>query len=30
MAIPHGAIEEGFAVNTARGPRLCMLFAQTK
>jgi hypothetical protein len=30
MAIPHGAIEEGFAVQTPRGPRLCMLFAQTK
>ena len=30
MAVPHGAVEEGFAVQTPRGPRLCMLFAQTK
>lgn len=29
-AIPHGGQEEQFAIQTARGPRLFMLFAQTK
>ena len=30
MAVPHGAQEEKYAVTTPRGPRVCMLFAQTK
>jgi hypothetical protein len=30
LAIPHGAQEEQFAIATARGPRVFMLFAQTK
>ncbi len=30
MAIPHGPEEEQFTTQTARGPRVCMLFAQTK
>ena len=29
-AIPHGDQEKEFAIQTARGPRLFMLFAQTK
>jgi len=29
-AIPHGATEESYALSTPRGPRLLMLFAQTK
>jgi hypothetical protein len=30
LAIPQGPVEESFAMKTARGPRLFMLFAQTK
>lgn len=30
LAIPHGAQEEQYALAGARGPRLYMLFAQTK
>jgi len=30
LAIPQGAEEEQFAIPTARGPRVFMLFAQTK
>jgi hypothetical protein len=30
LAIPHGPQEEQYALQTARGPRLFMLFAQTK
>jgi hypothetical protein len=30
LAIPHGPEEERFALNTDRGPRLFMLWAQTK
>lgn len=30
LAIPHGAEEEQFALHTVRGPRVFMLFAQTK
>lgn len=30
LAIPHGAQEEQYAIQTARGPRLFMLFGQTK
>jgi hypothetical protein len=30
LAIPHGAQEEHYALATARGPRVFMLFAQTK
>jgi hypothetical protein len=30
LAVPHGAEEEKFAISTARGPRVFMLFAQTK
>jgi hypothetical protein len=30
MAIPTGAHEQLFAILTPRGPRVCMLFAQTK
>jgi hypothetical protein len=30
LAIPHGPQEEQFAMATARGPRVFMLFAQTK
>jgi hypothetical protein len=30
LAIPHGAEEEQFAIETPRGPRVFMLFAQTK
>ena len=30
LAIPLGAQEEHFAIATARGPRVFMLFAQTK
>ena len=30
MAIPHGAQELQFAIATARGPRVFMLFSQTK
>lgn len=30
LAIPHGAQEEQYAIQTPRGPRLYMLFAQTK
>lgn len=30
LAIPHGAEEEKFAITTVRGPRVFMLFAQTK
>jgi hypothetical protein len=30
LAAPHGAQEEQFAIATARGPRVFMLFAQTK
>lgn len=30
LAIPHGPQEEQFAIQTARGPRLFMLFGQTK
>ena len=30
LAIPHGPHEEQFAIQTARGPRLFMLFGQTK
>ena len=30
LAVPHGAQEEQFAIATARGPRVFMLFAQTK
>jgi hypothetical protein len=29
-AMPHGAVEEQYAVATPRGARLCMLFAQAK
>lgn len=29
-ALPQGAAEERYAITTARGPRLFMLFAQTK
>ena len=29
-AIPHGAQEQEFSITTPRGPRLFMLFAQTK
>jgi hypothetical protein len=29
-ALPQGEIEERYAIQTARGPRLFMLFAQTK
>jgi hypothetical protein len=30
LAVPHGADEERFALTTERGPRVMMLFAQTK
>ena len=30
LAIPHGALEEQFALQTDKGPRVFMLFAQTK
>lgn len=30
MAVPHGFHEEQFQVQTSRGPRVMMLFAQTK
>jgi len=30
LAIPRGPVEEQFAIATARGPRVFMLFAQTK
>ena len=30
LAIPHGPQEEQFALQTTRGPRLFMLFGQTK
>ena len=30
LAVPHGVEEEKFAIATARGPRVFMLFAQTK
>ena len=30
LAVPHGPVEEAFAVKTDRGPRVLMLFAQTK
>jgi hypothetical protein len=30
LAVPHGPQEEQFQLNTARGPRVFMLFAQTK
>jgi hypothetical protein len=30
LAIPHGPVEEQFQVQTDRGPRVFMLFAQTK
>ena len=30
LAIPQSAEEEKFAISTARGPRVFMLFAQTK
>ena len=30
MAVPHGMQEEQYQVETARGPRVLMLFAQTK
>jgi hypothetical protein len=30
LAIAHGAQEERYALSTHRGPRVCMLFAQTK
>ena len=30
LAIPRGPVEEKFAIATARGPRVFMLFAQTK
>lgn len=30
LAVPHGAQEERSAITTARGPRVFMLFAQTK
>ena len=30
LAVPHGPQEEKFAITTARGPRVFMLFAQTK
>ncbi len=30
LAVPHGMMEEQFQVETARGPRVMMLFAQTK
>jgi hypothetical protein len=28
--VPHGAQEETFALQTPRGPRVFMMFAQTK
>jgi hypothetical protein len=30
LAIPHGPIEEQYQLHTDRGPRVFMLFAQTK
>jgi len=30
LAVPHGAQEESFAFQTARGPRVFMIFAQTR
>lgn len=30
LAVPQSAEEEQFAISTARGPRVFMLFAQTK
>jgi hypothetical protein len=30
LAVPHGPIEEQFALPTDKGPRVFMLFAQTK
>lgn len=30
LAMPMGAMEEQYAITTARGPRVFMLFAQTK
>jgi len=30
LAVPRGPVEEQFAIATARGPRVFMLFAQTK
>jgi hypothetical protein len=30
LAVPQGAEEEKFAISTARGPRVFMLFSQTK
>jgi hypothetical protein len=30
LAIPQGSVEEQFALTTARGPRVFMLFSQTK
>jgi hypothetical protein len=30
LAVPHGQVEEHFVLKTERGPRVLMLFAQTK
>jgi len=30
LAVPHGPQEETFAIQTSRGPRVFMMFAQTK
>ncbi|HUA68469.1 MAG TPA: glycogen-binding domain-containing protein [Candidatus Saccharimonadales bacterium] len=30
LAVPHGPLEEQYALQTIRGPRVFMLFAQTK
>jgi hypothetical protein len=30
LAVPHGAEEERFQLKTDKGPRVMMLFAQTK
>ncbi len=30
LSIPHGALEEQFAIDTEKGPRVLMLFAQTR
>ncbi|HEY0454896.1 MAG TPA: hypothetical protein VGE41_00870 [Verrucomicrobiae bacterium] len=30
LAVPHGAEEERYALQTVRGPRVFMLFAQAK
>lgn len=30
LAVPEGDLEQGYQISTTRGPRVCLLFAQTK